>query len=87
MNEKERCLRTVQSLEFALVELGLYLDSHPDCKEALAQYKNFNAQHEQAKNQYEMHFGPLTGSPPPSPGKSVEEEGICLFTRKNCNIR
>ena len=51
MNEKERCLRTVQSLEFALVELGLYLDSHPDCKEALAQYKNFNAQHEQAKNQ------------------------------------
>lgn len=60
MNEKERCLRTVQSLEFALVELGLCLDSHPDCKEALAQYKNFNAQHEQAKNQYEMHFGPLT---------------------------
>ena len=54
MNEKERCLRTVQSLDFALV------DFHPDCKEALAQYKNFNAQHEQAKNQYEMHFGPLT---------------------------
>ncbi len=60
MNEKEQLLKKVQSLEFALVELGLFLDSHPDCSKALADHKRLKAEHDCLVGEYEQHFGPLT---------------------------
>lgn len=59
MNEKETGMKKVQELCFALVELGLYLDSHPDCREALKAYKELNGRYEDAKKDYEEKFGPI----------------------------
>jgi hypothetical protein len=36
MCNKERLLRNLQMIDFALTEDNLYLDSHPTCPEALA---------------------------------------------------
>ena len=36
MCDKERLLRNLQMIDFALTEVNLYLDTHPHCPEALA---------------------------------------------------
>ncbi|MBP3321926.1 MAG: spore coat protein CotJB [Clostridia bacterium] len=60
MNQKEQLLKRLQSLEFAMVDLGQYLDTHPGCREALSYYKDLKAEHESVKGKYEEQFGPIT---------------------------
>ena len=38
-NEKAMIMKNIYELGFALVETMLYLDTHPDCKEAFIYYK------------------------------------------------
>ena len=60
MNEKEQSMRRLQSLQFAVIELSLYLDTHPDNAEALSAHKKLSEQAQRAKEDYEQHFGALT---------------------------
>jgi len=60
MNERQKLLRRIQTLDFALDELTLYLDTHPDCPEGLAQYSALLPQYRQAMSEYSARFGPLT---------------------------
>lgn len=60
MNEKDELLKKLQGIEFAMVDLGLYLDSHPGCSDALAYYKNLKAEHDTLKAGFEERFGSLT---------------------------
>jgi len=50
----------LQALEFVVLELGLYLDTHPDDTEAVELYKQFSALERTARAEYEARFGPLT---------------------------
>lgn len=52
----------LQALEFVVLELGLYLNTHPDDAEAFAMYKQYAAMEKAAKAAYEAKFGPLTKS-------------------------
>ena len=46
MNEQfENMMCRIKQLEFVLVELNLYLDSHPSDAEALAYYKQIRDEH------------------------------------------
>lgn len=49
----------LQALEFVLVELGLYLDTHQDDSEAFALYQQFVAAEKTAREKYEAANGPL----------------------------
>ena len=60
MNEKEALMKRLQSLEFAMVDLGQYLDTHPGCREGLAYLKQLKEEHEGVKSRYEEQFGPIT---------------------------
>ena len=40
MREQELLLRSLQQCDFMLYELQLYLDTHPNCKRAMEQYRN-----------------------------------------------
>ncbi|WP_105619954.1 spore coat protein CotJB [Vallitalea okinawensis] len=60
MNKREHLMRQIQELGFACLDLNLYLDTHPDCKEALIYYNRLCCQLDKATKMYEMHFGPLT---------------------------
>ena len=52
----------LQALEFVLLELGMYLDTHPDDSEAFAVFKRYAAMEKAAKAAYESKFGPLMKS-------------------------
>ena len=40
-DEKEEMLQNIRCLEFAITELGLYLDTHPDDKKAICLHKEY----------------------------------------------
>ncbi|MFE8703467.1 spore coat protein CotJB [Cytobacillus sp. FJAT-54145] len=52
-------LLQLQEYQFALVELNLYLDTHPDDQSALLQFNQLVEQREQVANQIEENYGPL----------------------------
>jgi spore coat protein JB len=49
----------LQALEFVLLELGIYLDTHPDDTEAFTLFKQYAAMEKAAKSAYESKYGPL----------------------------
>ena len=52
----------LQALEFVVLELGIYLDTHPDDMEAFDLFKQYAAMEKAAKETYEAKFGPLMKS-------------------------
>jgi len=55
-------LAELQALEFVVLELGTYLDTHPDDMEAFDLFKQYAAMEKAAKETYEAKFGPLMKS-------------------------
>jgi len=55
----ENLLKKLQELEFAAVELNLYLDNHPENKNALADFNIISKELMQVKKMYEKEMGPL----------------------------
>ena len=63
-NEQEALLLFIQKSGFAAHDLGLYLDTHPNAKEALDLRNFYLKQYENALNQYQKQFGALSLSDP-----------------------
>ncbi|MEW5762192.1 MAG: spore coat protein CotJB [Bacillota bacterium] len=59
LQERVRLLRAIQELEFAAVEWNLFLDTHPDNREALEAYNATVARLNELKREYEAAYGPL----------------------------
>ena len=55
-------LAELQALEFVVLELGIYLDTHPEDTEAFTMFKQYAAMEKAAKAAYESKFGPLMKS-------------------------
>lgn len=53
-------LHELQALGFALVELGEFLDTHPDDEEAFSLFQSYAALYRQGVDAYEREFGSLT---------------------------
>ena len=49
----------ITELSFAMDDLRLFLDTHPDCREALVYYDEIQRQRRNAVDEYEAKFGPL----------------------------
>lgn len=49
----------LQTLAFAINELGLYLDTHRDDTEALQMYRAYQKMYEEGKARYEKEYGPM----------------------------
>lgn len=56
----ESALHELQSLCFAVVELGEYLDTHQDDMEAFDLFRKYSVLYKKAKEAYEAENGPLT---------------------------
>lgn len=72
----EELMRKIKELEFAAVELNLYLDNHPTCQQALADYNMIVQDLMKHTKLYEANFGPLANfgnSPSQYPWRWVEE--------------
>lgn len=75
MNDRQSLLRAIQEIEFALLELNLYLDTHRYDRRALMEF-NYYSQHLMTlKYSFDMQYGPLLNfgfSPSPSGWKWIE---------------
>jgi spore coat protein JB len=58
-DEYYKLLCELQTLDFVLVELTLYLDTHPTDMPALQQFNQFAQKRQQVAAAYEVKFGPL----------------------------
>ncbi len=62
MTEKEKMLRQLNALHFSMLELHLYLDSHPGDCDAAAQMEEYRKQAAELTKKYEAAYGPLNES-------------------------
>lgn len=79
---REELMRSIQEHKFAVVELSLYLDTHP-CDERALKMQNEHARaYQEAKDTYEKMYGPLTRYYPMTKWKWVSESWP--WERGNC---
>ncbi len=60
VNDKSALMRQIQAYSFAVLEVGLFLNTHPNDSEAIAYYEKYNALLKESTEAYECNFGPLT---------------------------
>ncbi len=60
MTPKDKLLRTIQMYCFALQEIKLYLDTHPDCPKGMEYYHKYKKLRNEAVEEYNRMYGPLT---------------------------
>lgn len=58
-NERQMLLKKVQAADFALVDIGLFLDTHPNDRAALECYSKYQKIYEMLVKEYEEKYGPL----------------------------
>lgn len=58
--KKEEMLEQIKALDFAIIELSLYLDTHPDDKKALCMHNDYCKQVKELKDKYQKVYGPLS---------------------------
>jgi spore coat protein JB len=57
--EYYQLMEQLQTVDFVLVELTLYLDTHPDDTEAVNQFNQYAKERRRIKKLFESQFGPL----------------------------
>ncbi|MBR4628632.1 MAG: spore coat protein CotJB [Ruminococcus sp.] len=60
MNERKMLLAKIKKYDFAIKELNLYLDTHPNCRRALSLYSSYVKLRKEAVSEFTENFGPLT---------------------------
>lgn len=58
MTEREKLMKQLQMYDFAVIEAGLFLDTHPNDKEALNYFNKVRKLAENARENYEKKYGP-----------------------------
>lgn len=59
-NQQLEMLLEVQKLQFAALDIALFLDTHPNDPVALYRHKMYTDQLKTVKEAYEMQFGPMS---------------------------
>ena len=57
--EKSKLLEKITQLDFAAVDLGLYLNTHPQDTCAMNLYDTIIAKADECRTKYEKNYGPL----------------------------
>lgn len=60
MNTQSSLMTKIKQYDFTLKELNLYLDTHPNCRRALAMFQKYRKLREEAVREYNEKFGPIT---------------------------
>ena len=70
---RREMLQEIRCLEFAINELALYLDTHPDDQKALCLHRKYCKEVKELKDKYQKVFGPLTINYPCNKWRWLEE--------------
>lgn len=60
MNEREMMMRRIATLDFAIVELNLYMDTHPNDIEVNSKLNDYKEKSDELKREYQEKYGPIT---------------------------
>ena len=58
--EREKLLKEIMALDFALLDMNLYLDTHPNDTQVLNSYKKYLDKSCELRQKYQEKYGPLT---------------------------
>ena len=72
-NKREKMLKEIKCLEFAVIELALYLDTHPSDEKALCLHNKYCKELKELKDKYQKIYGPLTINYPCNKWRWLEE--------------
>ena len=59
MNDQAKMLTDIDSLDFALIDLNLYLDVYPDDKNAIELFNKYRNEQNELLNDYQNKYGPI----------------------------
>lgn len=59
MTERQILLRKIATYDFAIVELNLYLDTHPKDSEARRKLSEYENKSRTLREEYEERYGPI----------------------------
>lgn len=57
---RQEMIDQIKALNFAIIELGLYLDTHPEDQKALCMHREYARQLRDLEDKYQKMYGPLT---------------------------
>ena len=57
---REEMITKIKELNFAIIELGLYLDTHPEDEKALCLHRRYSKELKELKDKYQKVYGPLS---------------------------
>ena len=57
---KQQLFAFITEVSFALDDISLYLDTHPEDTEAIAYFEKQNQMYREALHEYSTQYGPLT---------------------------
>lgn len=63
MSDQERLLRRIYAYQFAMWELHIYLDTHPNDCQAAAKHDEYKKAADELTAQYEAAYGPIHETP------------------------
>ena len=72
-NTREEMIKKLKEYKFSIIELGLYLDTHPEDKKALCMHRDYCNKYKQLADQYQKIYGPLTMMFPCNKWRWLEE--------------
>ena len=70
---REEMLEKIKGLNFAITELGLYLDTHNDDEKALCLHRKYAKEYRELTDKYQKVYGPLTIQFPCNKWRWLEE--------------
>lgn len=72
-NTRAEMLKEIKCLAFAIQELALYLDTHPDDEKALCLHNKYCREYRDLTDKYQKVYGPLTINYPCNKWRWLEE--------------
>ena len=71
--KQEEMLCRIKEYKFSIIELGLYLDTHPEDEKALCLHRKYSKELKMLKDKYQKVYGPLTINYPCNKWRWLEE--------------
>lgn len=78
-NNRREMMEQIRCYEFAINELALYLDTHPEDQKALCLHRKYCKEAKELKDKYQKVYGPLTINYPCSKWRWLEEPWVSFY--------
>ena len=76
---KDELLNKIKEYQFSIIELALYLDTHPNDEKALCLHRKYANILKELKDKYQKVYGPLTIDYPCNKWRWLEEPWVSSY--------